>query len=127
MDPPPNPTTFQQIVDHLTLLEKDNAALKVTTLFLSAVSQGLLVQLQKYKSMNQTLQDTIHSLSETLNDLNEQVVANSSCIQDLSKNFTTQTKDITKDISSIIEDFRDIGSLKDKKTKIVNKTNISLD
>ena len=65
MEPPPNPATLQQIVDHLTSLEKDNTALKVTTLSLSlsAVSQGLLVQLQKYESVNQTLQDTIHSLS----------------------------------------------------------------
>ena len=88
--------------------------MKATTLSLSIVSQGLLVQLQKYESVNQTLQDTIHSLSQSLNDLNQQVVANSSHIQDLSKTFTTQTTGITKDINSIIEDFGDMGNLKNK-------------
>lgn len=71
--------------------------------------------------MNQTLQDTIHSLSESLKDLNQQVVANSSSIQDLSETFTTQTTYITKDISSIIEDFEDIINLKDKQNELVNK------
>ena len=66
--------------------------------------------------MNQTLQDIIHSLYETLNDLNQQVVSNSSRIHDLSETFTTQIVGITKDISSIIEDFGDIGSLKYKQT-----------
>ena len=121
MEPPPHPATLQQIVDRLTLLEKDNAALKVTTLSLSTISQGLLVQLQKYESVNQTLQDTIHSLSQSLNDLNQQVVANSSCIQDLSETFTTQTTGITKDINSIIEDFGDMGNLKNKQADLVNK------
>ena len=56
-----------------------------------------------------------------MNDLNEQAVADSSHIQDLSETFTTQTEGMTKDINSIIEDFGDMGNLKDKHTELVNK------